>query len=247
MRRDAKIIAVTVLSAGVWVAAGRVPEMVRSTSFFRVQEVEVVGLHFVSREEVLKRLGITPRSTVWGDSDAWSAAVAEHPLVRTARVSRRLPGTLVVEVEERRPVALVATPILEPVDAEGVILSLDPTENRLDLPLLRLQARVAPGARMIPASGRRLASEVGRLMEADTAFLQMVSEVEWREEGVLAARWTRPDVVFLLRAGAPPRRVREGITIMADAVGRDLDRLPSVIDLRYADQAVVRRTRNHAS
>ena len=45
----------------------------------------------------------------------------------TKRVERRLPNRLRVEIEERRPVALAATPTLEPVDGEGVRLPIDPT------------------------------------------------------------------------------------------------------------------------
>jgi len=47
-----------------------------------------------------------------------------HPLIRAVEVSRRLPGTLVVEVEERVPVGLVPTPTLQPVDRDGHRLPL---------------------------------------------------------------------------------------------------------------------------
>jgi hypothetical protein len=77
-------------------------------------------------------------------------------------------------------------------------------------------------------------------MEADTAFAQMVSTVEWRDAGTLVARWSEPDVDFLFRPDASPERVRDGLTVLADAVGRG--RTPTEIDLRYADQVVVRRT-----
>ena len=113
----------------------------------------------------------------------------------------------------------------------------------MDLPVLVTTDVPAPGARLLPARDRRLVAEVARLMEADTAFLQMVSEVSLRDDGTIVARWSEPGVEFLLTPGAPARRLREGLAVLADALGRDPTRLPTEIDLRFADQVVVRRIR----
>ena len=80
-------------------------------------------------------------------------------------------------------------------------------------------------------------------MEADTAFLQRVSEVDWLDEHTVRARWSTPAVAFLFDAGTPPRRIREGLVVLADVLGREPGKTPMVIDLRYADQVVVRSTR----
>jgi cell division septal protein FtsQ len=209
--------------------------------------VQISGLKTLDRGQILALMDVTDESTVWGDLRDWEDRLEAHPLLKDARVRRRMPGTLVVDVVERHPVALAPTPTLEPVDRDGALLPLDPAERRMDLPLLGMDEPPAPGARLLPARDRVLAAEVARLMEGDTAFLQMVSEVSWGEaRNIVVARWSEPPVDFLLIAGAPASRFREGIAVLADALGRDPEHAPAVIDLRYADQVVVRRSNQGA-
>lgn len=243
MRRELRILLFTVAMGALWAVGSRVPEALASMKTFRIQEVEVAGLRYLDRERAVELLDLSPETSIWGDLDRLSGGLEGYPLVERVAFSRRLPGTLVVQVVERRPVALVATPMLEPVDAQGVRLPIDPAEFRLDLPVVTLDEPVAPGARLVPARTRRLLDRVSRLMQADTAFLQMVSEVAWRGEETLVASWTEPRVDFLLPPDAPPARFREGLTVLAHAVGRG--GTPSEIDLRFADQVVVRRTEPH--
>ncbi len=240
MRRELRILLATLLLALAWAYGGRVPEALASMEAFRVQDVEVSGLRHLTRGQVLEAMDVTTETSIWESRDRWIAGLRAHPLVKDVHVRRRMPATLVVRVVERWPVALVPTPTLEPVDAEGVRLALDPAELRLDLPVVAPREPVAPGSRLVPASTRDLLSSVGRLMEADTAFAQMVSTVEWRGPATLVARWSEPAVDFLLRPDTSPERIRDGLTVLADAAGRG--RMPREIDLRYADQVVVRRT-----
>jgi len=70
------------------------------------------------------------------DRDAVAQAMAAHPWVRTVEVTRSLPDTLQLRVEERAPVALASLGDLYVVDADGAPFKrLSPAEA-LDLPLL---------------------------------------------------------------------------------------------------------------
>ena len=248
MRRDARIILGTLLLAGLWTGGGRVAEAVTALDTFRVTDVRISGLETLDRGQVLRLLDVTHETTVWGDLAAWEDRLEEHPLLASARVRRQMPGTLVVDVVERHPVALAPTPTLEPVDREGTLLPLDPAERRMDLPILGLEEPPAPGSRLLPTRERLLAAEVARLMESDTSFLQMVSEFAWGEgRNTVVARWSVPPVDFILNPGAPASRLREGLAALADAMARDPEQVPAVIDLRYADQVVVRRSNQGAT
>ena len=243
MRRELRILFVTVLVGSAWTWGPRVPEALATMEAFRVTEVEIHGLRYLTRSDVLETMHIEPESSVWGDLDSWAEALQAHPLVRTARVERRIPNGLVISIGERVPVALVSTPTVEPVDREGVRLPLDPAEHRFDLPLVDLLRAPAAGSRLLPGKARQLVAEVARLMSFDTAFLQMVSEVRWGERRSIVARGIDPEVEFLLLFGASPDRLREGLNALAHAVSDAPGELPEVIDLRFADQIVVRRTR----
>ena len=229
------VLAGGLASAGWWIR-----EAIIGMEAFRVTEVQVRGLRHVERQEVLDIMDLGSEASVWEPRDVWEARLVEHPLIRAVRSQRVLPGTLRVDVVERRPVALVPTPTLEPVDAEGVLLPIDPVAHRLDLPVLGGRTRVARGARIVPARLRRLAGEVSRLGEAEPTLMGMVSEVWWSDDNTLAARWSKPQVDLLLRPGTAPVRLREGLAVLAEALTRVPDRPPGTVDLRYADQVVVR-------
>nr|MCU0626302.1 FtsQ-type POTRA domain-containing protein [Gemmatimonadaceae bacterium] len=69
--------------------------------------------------------------------------MAKLPLVAEAEVDRRLPGTLVVRIAERTPVALVAGASgLRAVDTAGTILPIDPVVSTVDAPVVS-RARAA--------------------------------------------------------------------------------------------------------
>lgn len=241
MRRETKILGATLAFAGLWAGGSRVPEAMASMETFKVTEVQVRGLRHLQRDEVMAILGVHAGTSVWVDTAPLEESLREHTLVKDARIERQLPGTLVVDVVERRPVALVPTPTLEAVDDEGVRLPVDPSQVRLDLPVLLVDERPAQGARFLPDHTRQLLAVVGRLQAADTAFLQRVSEVGWNDDGSVIARWSEPRVDFLLRTDTSARRLREGFAVLADAVARQPDSAPTFVDLRYADQVVVRR------
>ncbi len=243
MRREVRIVAWTLVLGGLWMAGSEVADVLPSMELFRVRSVVFSGLDYLEREDAMHLLRLDVDASIWSATDRWERRLEESPLVETARVRRRMPGTLLVHVTERRPVALVPTPTLEPVDARGVRLPIDPAERRLDLPVLVLDRTPARRTRLLPARGRELAAEVARLQDADTAFAQLVSEVAWQDGSSVVARWTDPQVDFLMEPGASPARLREGLAALADALGRESSKKPTQIDLRYADQVVVRRTR----
>lgn len=242
MRRELRILLATVLLGAAWTWGGRVPEALSVMEAFRVTEVEIRGVRYLTRSDVLEAIRVGPETSVWGDLDSWAEALRAHPLVRTVEVERRIPNALVITIGERVPVALVWTPTVVPVDEEGILLPLDPAEHRLDLPLVDVGRAPAAGSRLLPGQARELVAEVARLMSIDTAFLQMVSEVRWGERRTIVARWIEPDVEFLLPLGVSQDRLREALNALAHAASNTSGEVPEVIDLRFADQVVVRRT-----
>lgn len=241
MRRDVAILLSTAGLGAVAIWGGPALETVRAMDTFRVASVQVKGTHYLTEDAVVALLGLTPETSVWSDTEVWADRVVAHPLVRTARIRRRLPDGITVELTEREPIALAPTPILEPIDAEGYRLPLDPAAYRLDLPVIATARRPPAGARLVPEDVRRLADEVRHLMASDTAFLQRVSSVSWTERGMVAVSWTEPPVEFLMPPHSPAARLREGLGALADAASKTPDRPPTTVDLRFADQVVVRR------
>lgn len=105
--RTAAGIALVVSSAlGVaWVARRHVMTSPR----FAVTEVDVVGNERRSDETVVAESGIAVGANVFSlDLDAARASILADPWISEATLARRLPGTILVQVKERTPAALVA-------------------------------------------------------------------------------------------------------------------------------------------
>ena len=240
MRRDVRILAATAVFGALMSWGHRLPSALVDLQLFHVEDVRVRGHRYLTEAAVVELLQLAPETSVWSDKDVWHDRVAAHPLVKTVRVARRLPGGLLVTVTERTPIALGPTPTLEPMDGEGRRLPLDPAAFRLDLPVIHTTRRPPRGSRHFPEEVRKLAAEVEHLMATDTSFLQLVSSVSWTRGGAVAVRWTEPEVEFLLPPRASPARLREGLTALADATTKERKGIPRAIDLRFADQVVVR-------
>jgi cell division protein FtsQ len=112
------------VAAGL-VLLGVMAWIVYGTSVLGVRRIEVNGTTIVDAGRVRAAAAVvigTPLARV--DTDAVAARVGALPPVASVDVSRSWPGTLVIDVTERVPVAVVATPAgFVVVDATGVVFN----------------------------------------------------------------------------------------------------------------------------
>lgn len=241
MHSQVKMLLVTLGLGPILVWGPSATEALSRMETFRVREVDVRGIRFLTEDSVITRMELGPAASVWGDRAVWRERIEAHPLVLSVEVDRRLPDGLVVTVEERRPVALAAAPVLEPVDAEGIRLPVDPTRHGLDLPIISADRLPPKGASVFPAEVRRLAAEIEHLRRADEELVRRISALSLRDDGSVRLRLVSPDVDLLLWPGTTLGRLREAEAALTDAISRDPGGIPDVVDLRFADQVVVRR------
>ena len=215
------VLLVAILASPLWA-----PLVLRQLAFFRVRRVEVLGARFTPVAEVLDRLHVDTTFSVWDPLGPLAARVQSHPQVERVAVTRRLPGTLVVELTERRPVALVATPDgLRAVDERGRRLPLDPSRTPVDAPVASATPR-------------------------DTAVYHLLGAMQ-REAPRLYARLSSiarvgSDEIVLSVADLPVRAMTS-VTLARlsdiEPVERDLARRQlhaRELDLRYRDQVIAR-------
>ena len=243
MRRDVKILLGTLALGPVLVWGPEVSQAVSQMDTFRISDVEVRGIRFLSEDAVVEQLELGAFASVWGDRDAWRERLVEHPMVRDAEIRRRLPNGLRVTIEERRPIALAATPTLEPIDGEGYRLPIDPVRYSLDLPILTTGKLPPAGSYVFPREARDLAAELEYLAASDEEFVRRISTVGRHTGGGLVVSLTAPKVDLLVLPGTPLARLRQAEAAMADAMSKS-GRVPAVIDIRFKDQVVVRHARD---
>jgi cell division septal protein FtsQ len=127
------LLLVGIIFAGAWGTR----TAARNMAFFRVRSVEIRGVRYLQPNEILSRLKVDTLMSVWDDLDPLRERVRHHPQITDVTISRRLPGTLVVTVQENQPVALIQTRTgLLPYDSVGRELPIDPARVNLDLPIV---------------------------------------------------------------------------------------------------------------
>ena len=225
-RRWVKAVAILVGAIVLWLGG---PRVLRHVGFFRVRQIELVGVRYISPGAVIGALALAPGASVFDGTDALTARLRALPGIADARVVRRFPGALKVIVREVEPVALVpgaAGGPLTVVDSGGHALPYDPSRVGLDLPVaasldsglvavLALVQSVDPTLFETISSARPLRGGSG-------VVLQMGAK------RVLLGRDAGPDVIRALG------RVTE------DLAARE--RPYAELDARYAGQVVVRKS-----
>ncbi|HEY3114405.1 MAG TPA: FtsQ-type POTRA domain-containing protein [Gemmatimonadaceae bacterium] len=132
-----KILGAIFLIAVVMAAAWGTRAGARKMAFFRVRSVEVRGARYLQPNEIVSRLQIDTLASLWDDLEPYRQRVRRHPQVSDVSITRRMPGTLVVTIQENLPVALIQTPAgLLPYDSLGRQLPIDPSRTNLDLPIV---------------------------------------------------------------------------------------------------------------
>lgn len=227
----------------------------RRIAWFDIDRVVINGAHLVSPQEILDFSGIDRGGSLFDDSDPWESAILRHPVVSDARISRRFPSTLEIQLQEKVAVAYLAGDVLTLATSSGELLPVDPTSVPENLPIVAVEAPDSLAAEL----AARLLEETGRLTELDPQFVSAISQLWLRAEAPEVMHLHHTAGEILLPIGSPAVRLAELRSVLADlskagtvrnaasvsastpesqeAAGL---RRPPVIDLRFDGQVVVR-------
>ena len=101
---------------------GRGWEAAKESQYFTISEVKITGNEKLTREELLAviRLNVSQNVLRYDVVEAANALLA-LPYVAKAEVVRELPDHLIVNIQERKPLAIIALGALYLIDEEGVL------------------------------------------------------------------------------------------------------------------------------
>ena len=200
------------------------PRALSNLAFFRVRAVQVDGAHYVTSTDVVARLRVDTMMSVWDDVRPLEARLRTLPELQGARITRKLPGTLVVRVTEKTPVALIpATGDLRVYGGDGTVLPIDPTRIDVDLPIVS-----RPDLRVL-----RLLDTVRTQIPA---LFARISDVRRLASGELLL--TMPDAVVRAPSDVGAERLAQVLPVAADLARRHVR--ATELDLRYRDQVIAR-------
>ncbi|WP_336985908.1 cell division protein FtsQ/DivIB [Altererythrobacter aquiaggeris] len=155
--------------AGVPAMAERQIATLASDAGFEVRTVQIRGVERMNELKVYERvLGLQDRAMPLVDLTDVRENLLELSWVKDARVSRQLPTTLVVDIVERVPHAVLKKPDrLMLIDAEG---------NELE----PISIANAKGRLLVTGPGaQRQVAALGALLDAAPALKPQVTEAEW--------------------------------------------------------------------
>jgi len=231
-----------------WRQAG--PEVLAwADQFFEIKVVEITRTERIPREDVLAMLDLEPgRGLLLVDVVQAQRSLETHPWIRRAVVRRVFPDTLVVELDEREPVAVLKTgtggrEFL--LDREGKLISEGVPAADEGLPILtgvdyadailgtgETAARVRAG---IALAGLLDRSGVGR------------TEVDLRRPGDMVAYYSGLRLRFGEGDfGDKVERYRQVSDRVADRWAAQAKAAPArqvEVDLRFQDKVIVREGR----
>lgn len=169
---------VALIGVLAWLAASfaGVPDWLRweladaaARAGYQVEKVEVHGTRRMDERPVYAiALGEVDRSMLTVDLAGVRQKILRLPWVKDARVSRRLPDTLVVDIVERQPAAVWQHDgQLALIDAGGAVLQAVSPRAMPDLPLV------------VGTDANRQAERLARLMDAAPALKPILAGATW--------------------------------------------------------------------
>lgn len=218
------LLAAIAIGAGALMTVAA-PRVLRRLAFFRVRQLELVGIRHLAPDAVIAALRLSPGASVFDDLDRLTARIRALHGVADARVVRRLPAALKVIVREVEPVALVpGAQGLTAVDGEGNELPFEPARSGLDLPVAA-------------AADTPIVGLLARIRALDPAWFQDITTARTseRRDAVLELGKRR----VLLSPDAGPEVIEAVVLVAQDLAARG--RPYAELDARYAGQVVVRR------
>ncbi|HSJ14745.1 MAG TPA: FtsQ-type POTRA domain-containing protein [Longimicrobiales bacterium] len=234
------MLVTAVAAAGAYLA----PRALRHMAAFHVQHVEVTGTRYLGAEEVLAASGIVATSTLFDDFERWRGTLLRHPMIVDVAIARRLPATVVLHITETVPLAFAGPGALRPVDARGRLLTADPAQLPLDLPVLAGKPRRRGDERITDQASLRALGALAVLAAHEPELYALASEVVPLEDGVRMLLTEPAGAEILLPFAPDAERLHHLRLTLADVTtARAGQQTPLAqlrrIDARFREQIVV--------
>jgi cell division protein FtsQ len=165
----AVVLIVILRLTGLWAIAEQQVAHVAANAGYKVENVRVIGTNRLDPARIYERaLGAEDLSMMLVDVDALRGEIMAISWVKDARVSRQLPNTLVIDVVEREPHAVLRrADRLVLIDETGK--ELGPVGNQGAGEMLRIAGEGAQSK----------VQDLTRLLDAAPALRPQVTAAEW--------------------------------------------------------------------
>ena len=243
-------------AAGLVMGSLALSEWTKTSPAFKLKTIDVAGNRLVGKEDIITVSGLERGRNIW----SVDLAETERRLMLDRRfeqvsLTRRLPGTVVVRVEERQPIAFVQLDRLYGVSERGELIPLTPGNGLPDLPVITVDAssyRRAPDAAESRDRGFETLRDAMLVNPEMARALYLMRVLRTMSPGMYdelsEIHVSRPDdpIAYMVEGGLAIRFGTGNYPRKIEMLRRTVEKLETdairtrLIDLRFKDQVIVR-------
>jgi cell division septal protein FtsQ len=254
IRKTAPVVLVVLLIAGAlagvtysgMIGYEKIAAAVSSSKLFTVKNVMVKGNERVSVAEVLDKCGISTVSKMYKVNTAAVAAnLAGNPWIEQVRCVKKWWGSVVIEIRERTPIALVTAGNVMLVDGSGTVIPIEPGKD-YKLPML-IGARVVAddnGRRHIDSGTiARVNRFITTVRATDASLFDIIPQFDVTDRGVVRGFAVSPKTMVEIGYDTDFSQLKNLRYLLDALVARH--EAPERINAQYRNLAFVRTDENN--
>jgi cell division protein FtsQ len=240
-KQTVRLVAVVALLGLLVVGIQNASSALAESDFFKMSHIKVVGNHLLPEQEVITWSNLQVGDNLFDcDLAEVTKRVESQPIVKRVLLLREPPETVVMSLEERKPVALIATSNgLMGLDAESQLFPIPNTP--IDLPIISNLTLVQDSTgtlhnEMLPIWTAFLVS----LKTETPNFWNEISEVHITDKKTATVYLVGDQLTLHMHQKNPKQQV-QNFRAYTQASSQKIAEL-AYIDLRFKNQVVVGKT-----
>lgn len=204
----------------------------------RLERVQIKGANKQLRKELITLCGINAKPNLLAVKlEALKQRIEAHPWIRSAKLQRRLPHTLIIEIQRQEPAAMVLADKLYYLNSWGEAFKVVSPSDPVDLPVI---TGVSPD-RISDGKCLNAAAQVISILQSETGAwsTEKLSEVNIHQNGQVSLYYTHLKAEIRCNWHHLSEKIK-GLRRVANHLETSgkMDQVTQ-IDLNYADGAVV--------
>ena len=231
-------------------------EWTRTSPAFNLDTIVVAGNSAVGKEEIVTVSGLERGRNIWSaDLGETERRLMLYRRFEHVELTRKLPGTVVIRVEELQPIALVQLDRLYGVSERAELIPLSPGNGLPDLPVITVDAA---GYRRATDDGESRDRRFETLRDAMLSdpevnralylmrVLRAMSPGMYEELSEIHVSSPNDPIAYMVEGGLAIRFGTGHYPRKIEMLKRTVERLEAdairtrLIDLRFKDQVIVR-------
>ena len=216
----------------------------RKYDLFRINGAKVVGNKLITELEILELANIDFSKEVFNlNVEAIEKRILLHPIIENVSITRYLPSTIKIEIEEKDLIAVVPGLKLNVLDAEATIINIDKITTLYDLPIMTgaIFRTDSLDRKIVSPMMKKMVMILKALRNIDYQFYHDLSEIRYTKESGMAFYLRSNGLPIILGYYEYPRKINYVATIYNLLKKRDELSELKWIDVRFAGQVVVKK------